>query len=712
MRMHFYVQGLAVFGKMWIGVICLFALRHHPEVAAEVAWGVNYGPKVVTCPGSTVILPCSFAYPESDGSEVTRAVWKKGYAHSSPHVYSLTAPVASYKDRMSLVGDLKENNCSLKIIDVNSYDASTYFFRFAVTKGFTGAGGITLEVKYPYIPRYMKVKFDPDKVTEGMNVTVMCESDSWPPAHNVTWVREMRNGHKESLATFGERITIRRVQVEDSGWYHCTATNTKGSGSSYKHLQVLCRGGVDSSVTYGAKVVHVTKGAQAMLPCSFCTETFIKSSHVEGYWLLNDARDFENFVYRVSAKSTRIMDYQGRVSLPGDLTARNCSLLIEDIRISDANTYFFYLEVDRKVIVARMGIELKVTAVPDSMLAQQDVPALAIGKPASLSCSVANVYPRGSINITWCEDVITGGVITKTETALPDGTFNITSRLNFTPSADHYVKKCPCSVGGVNLPSMLQETITLHYEDKDHLDIVKLVAVGVVALGVLFILLIILLILRRRRRAKQSRPHECLHPELMSSAQPPSDDCSLDANPRDAVPRARDTGYDKPTRVSADEAVYSNVEKKPRKINKGASSAQGLGRAGPVVDSATLSDTVPSTLPQKQPRTLENENAVTYSKVSFMRKGPRVVLENPRREDQVEACCGPADGQTTHPEQASRPSGDEDGAGPGYGRDGDECADVADECAGVGDDNYGGGVENEGDIVYATLSFGNPPEKD
>ncbi|XP_061437246.1 uncharacterized protein LOC133362312 isoform X4 [Lethenteron reissneri] len=616
---------------------------------------------------------------------------------------------------MSLVGDLKENNCSLKIIDVNSYDASTYFFRFAVTKGFTGAGGITLEVKYPYIPRYMKVKFDPDKVTEGMNVTVMCESDSWPPAHNVTWVREMRNGHKESLATFGERITIRRVQVEDSGWYHCTATNTKGSGSSYKHLQVLCRGGVDSSVTYGAKVVHVTKGAQAMLPCSFCTETFIKSSHVEGYWLLNDARDFENFVYRVSAKSTRIMDYQGRVSLPGDLTARNCSLLIEDIRISDANTYFFYLEVDRKVIVARMGIELKVTAVPDSMLAQQDVPALAIGKPASLSCSVANVYPRGSINITWCEDVITGGVITKTETALPDGTFNITSRLNFTPSADHYVKKCPCSVGGVNLPSMLQETITLHYEDKDHLDIVKLVAVGVVALGVLFILLIILLILRRRRRAKQSRPHECLHPELMSSAQPPSDDCSLDANPRDAVPRARDTGYDKPTRVSADEAVYSNVEKKPRKINKGASSAQGLGRAGPVVDSATLSDatdTVPSTLPQKQPRTLENENAVTYSKVSFMRKGPRVVLENPRREDQVEACCGPADGQTTHPEQASRPSGDEDGAGPGYGRDGDECADVADECAGVGDDNYGGGVENEGDIVYATLSFGNPPEKD
>ncbi|XP_078462315.1 uncharacterized protein LOC144727395 isoform X4 [Lampetra planeri] len=591
MRMHFHAQGLAVFGRMWIGVICWFALRHHPEVAAEVEWEVNYGPKVVTCPGSTVILPCSFTYPESDGSKVTLAIWKKDYAHSSINVYNLIAPVFWYKDRVSLVGDLKEKNCSLKIIDVKSSDASTYFFRFVVTNGFTGKRGITLEVKYPYKPRDIKVKFDPDKVTEGMNVTVMCESDSWPPPHNVTWVREMRNGHKESLATFGERITIRRVQVEDSGWYHCTATNTEGSGSSHKHLNVL--------------------------------------------------------------------------------------------------------------------------SVPDSVLAQQDVPALAIGKPASLSCSVANVYPRGSINITWCEDVITGGVITETETALPDGTFNITSRLNFTPSADHYVKKCPCSVQGVNLPSMLQETITLHYEDKDHLDIVMLVAVGVVALGVLFILLIILLILRRRRRAKQSRPHECLHPELMPSAQPPSNnDYSLDANPRDAVPRARDTGYDKPTRVSADEAVYSNVEKKPRKANKGASSAQGLGRAGPEVDSATLSDTVPSTLPQKQPRTLENENAVTYSKVSFMRKGPRVVLENPRREDQVETCCGPADGQTTHPEQASRPSGDEDGAGPGYGRDGDECAGVADECASIGDDNYGGGVENEGDIVYATLSFGNPPGKD
>ncbi|XP_061437494.1 cell adhesion molecule DSCAML1-like [Lethenteron reissneri] len=463
MRMHFHVQGLAVFGRMWIGVICWFALRHHPEVAAEVAWEVIYGPKVVTCPGSTVILPCSFTYPERDGSEVTLAVWKKGYAHSSPYVYSLTAPVASYKDRMSLVGNLKEKNCSLKIIDVKSYDASTYFFRFAVSNSFTGAGGITLEVKYPYKPRDIKVKFDPDKVTEGMNVTVMCESDSWPPAH-VTWVREMRNGHKESLATFGERITIPRVQVEDSGWYHCKATNTEGSGSSFGYLKVLCGGGVSSSVTYGAKVVHVTKGAQAMLPCSFCIETFNKSSPVEGYWLLNNARDFTHIVYRVSAKSTGIMDYQGRVSLPGDRTARNCSLLIEDIRISDEKTYYFYPEVHRTQIGAGMGIELKVIAVPDSVLAQQDVPALVIGKPASLSCSVANVYPRGSINITWCEDVITGGVITETETALPDGTFNITSRLNFTPSADHCGKKCLCSVRGVNLRSMLQETIALYFE--------------------------------------------------------------------------------------------------------------------------------------------------------------------------------------------------------------------------------------------------------
>nr|XP_032818350.1 uncharacterized protein LOC116947064 isoform X2 [Petromyzon marinus] len=707
MRMHFHVQGLAVFGRMWIGVICWFALRHHPEVTAEVAWEVNYGPKVVTFPGSTVILPCSFTFPESDGSKVTLAVWKKDYAHSGTNVYSLTSPVAWYKDRMSLAGDLKEKNCSLKIIDVQRSDASTYFFRFKVTNGFTGAEGITLEVKYPYEPRGIKVKFDPDKVTEGMNVTVTCENDSWPPAHNVTWFREMRNGLRESLATFGERITIPQVQVEDSGWYYCIATNTKGSGSSYKHLQVLCGGGVYSSVTYGAKVVHVTKGAQAMLPCSFCIQTITKSSHVEGFWLLNNARSFTDFVYRVSAKSTAIMDYQGRVSLPGDLTARNCSLLIEDIRISDERTYYFYLEVDGTRIIAKMGIDLKVTAVPGSVLAQQDVPALEIGQPASLSCSVANVYPRGSINITWCEDFITGGVITKTETALPDGTFNITSRLNFTPSADHDGKKCPCSVRGVNLPSMLQETITLHCEEKDHLDMVMLVAVGVVALGVLFILLIILLILRRRRRAKQSRPRECLHPELMSSAQPPSvNDCSPDANPRDVVQRARDTGYDKPTRVSADEAVYSNVEKKPRKANKGASSAQGLHRAGPAADGAT-SDTAPSTLPQKQPRTLENENSVTYSKVSFMRKGPRVVLEHPRQEDQVEeARCGQADGQTTHPEQASRPSGDEDGPGAGYGRDGDEHAGLGDECAGVSDD------DNGGDIVYATLSFGNAPGKD
>lgn len=452
-------------------------------LADENKWGVMYGQEVKTWPGGSVILPCSFKYID-EGKRVTWAGWMKTLSSPYTFVYSTSRnEIQKYSGRTSLVGDLYARDCSLKIINTSKDDGGRYFFRFTTKSHWTGIAGIQLTVHDAYSPRNTKIDFQPDRVKRGMNVIVKCVTDSWPPAHDYKWSKQMPSGDIKPLAISGETTELQQVQVGDAGDYQCQPTNIEGSGSANRTLLVYS---VPNGVQAQQDVPALVIGQPASLSCSVANVYPRDSINIS--W----CKDL----------GTEVTTYE--MALPdGTFNITSRFILMPSV-YHDGKKCPCTVQGDVLQSTLEDSIVLKVKTVPDSVLAQQNVPVLMIGQPATLSCSVANVYPRDSINITWCKDVITGEDH-ENKTELPDGTFHVTSTFNFTPSADHYGKMCGCVVHGINLPSLLQGVIVLQFESTLEW---KYIIYGTACFLALICLCLCLLFLKKRNARPSTRNEE------------------------------------------------------------------------------------------------------------------------------------------------------------------------------------------------------------
>ncbi|KAL0202768.1 hypothetical protein M9458_000786, partial [Cirrhinus mrigala] len=66
------------------------------------------------------------------------------------------------------------------------------------------------------------------EIVEGDSVTLICSSDSKPPALNFTWFKENQNSSVGS----GQSFSISSVNSSHSGRYYCEAQNKYGSQRS------------------------------------------------------------------------------------------------------------------------------------------------------------------------------------------------------------------------------------------------------------------------------------------------------------------------------------------------------------------------------------------------------------------------------------------------------------------------------------------------
>ncbi|KAL8220120.1 UNVERIFIED_CONTAM: hypothetical protein K2H54_039221 [Gekko kuhli] len=109
----------------------------------------------------------------------------------------------------------------LTIYQVTSAHSGTYWCEATNSVATSRSQQIRLNVYYG--PRNISLSLERQvAVTEGMNVSLLCAADANPPPHSFELYRD-----KEVLMQRRERILLlRKVQVKDSGDYHCKAYNT------------------------------------------------------------------------------------------------------------------------------------------------------------------------------------------------------------------------------------------------------------------------------------------------------------------------------------------------------------------------------------------------------------------------------------------------------------------------------------------------------
>ncbi|XP_041120896.1 sialic acid-binding Ig-like lectin 10 [Polyodon spathula] len=148
-----------------------------------------------------------------------------------------------------------------------------------------------------------------------------------------------------------------------------------------------------------------------------------------------------------------------RVSISEDIsTRRNCTLTINNVKLSDNGEYSFtfYTLRDR---YRRPGPRLHVNARPENLTLS--VPSvLQAGNQTTLTCSVHNVYPSESASLQFESDGIEGTTTQQTQGS-DDGTYVKTVTFTFTTQYFHNRKNLSCSVAHPNLTHTLQANVTL-----------------------------------------------------------------------------------------------------------------------------------------------------------------------------------------------------------------------------------------------------------
>ncbi|XP_069755246.1 B-cell receptor CD22-like [Narcine bancroftii] len=143
-------------------------------------WSVSVDDSVYAWEGETVILNCSFQYPDPvrDPSTVT-ARWLKNSPfpnnNQAAEIYN-NMNLERVSPDVQLIGDLNERNCSLQIENIHKADTGKYYFRFELGQGnnWSGENGINVNV---YARPTKPIISISEEVVEGDEmVTLTCSS--------------------------------------------------------------------------------------------------------------------------------------------------------------------------------------------------------------------------------------------------------------------------------------------------------------------------------------------------------------------------------------------------------------------------------------------------------------------------------------------------------------------------------------------------------
>ncbi|XP_073697885.1 B-cell receptor CD22-like [Garra rufa] len=122
------------------------------------------------------------------------------------------------------------------ITNITSEASGNYYCSAKNKHGSQDSAAVTVNVMYPL--KSVSVSISPSgEIVEGDSVTLICSSDSNPPALNFSWFKE----NQTSAVGFEQSFSIFSFNSSHSGLYYCEAQNKHGSERSAS-VSVTVRG--------------------------------------------------------------------------------------------------------------------------------------------------------------------------------------------------------------------------------------------------------------------------------------------------------------------------------------------------------------------------------------------------------------------------------------------------------------------------------------
>ncbi|XP_043539253.1 myelin-associated glycoprotein-like [Chiloscyllium plagiosum] len=211
--------------------------------------------------------------------------------------------------------------------------------------------------------------------------------------------------------------------------------------------------------------VSAVKGSSAEIPCTFDYPAGGRNPRI--LWLKGGHKPGSpgvSVIYSNRDPGSVSPEYKGRTELRGDLTKKQCSLLIKHVRKRDEGEY--YIRV--KITTARNIPDASSRNIPVSLTILEK-PQITIselfiaGKPAHLNCSVTHSCSTCDFELKWTQRPSLTPI--QSQSMKSRNNFEISwtvlSTFSFVPSADDHGRTLVCELTGADGVVTGQETLRL-----------------------------------------------------------------------------------------------------------------------------------------------------------------------------------------------------------------------------------------------------------
>ncbi|XP_042360070.1 B-cell receptor CD22-like [Plectropomus leopardus] len=237
---------------------------------------VNPQPHICAVKGSSVVILCSFYYP--DTLRVERLMWGHVRSQRFSGRFISDKNIEKFATRFQYIGDM-HHNCSLRIHHVEHNDAGKYAFRFITDSrgiSWTGPAG-SLEVVDLNISMTKPDGSRATKEGDSVNLTCINSCDGRNISSAFTWFKNGKPFHE------GAVLYLSNISSKSSGNYTCSLKTHKGTTS----------GVINIDVEYGPKNTSVSGRPSTEVYTG--SNTLVCSSHanppVDNYTWFKKAND-------------------------------------------------------------------------------------------------------------------------------------------------------------------------------------------------------------------------------------------------------------------------------------------------------------------------------------------------------------------------------------------------------------------------------------